>query len=93
MKTVLARYYLTLVGGFLLFILFGFTPLGYRIVGGLYVFVWIIMLLAFYAALWRFKCPRCGSSIVRRYIAFGDRKLWGVSLLPGTRCPSCGLEE
>lgn len=92
-KDVVTRYYMTLIIIFIFFLLFGFTPMGYRIAGSFYIFIWIMLLVVSYFILWQFRCPRCGSSIVKRYIEFGDKKVWGVSLLPGVRCPSCGLDE
>jgi hypothetical protein len=93
MLRVVIAYYITLFFGILAFFLYGFTPLGHEIAGQFYFPMWAILLFSIYFSLWAFKCPRCSSSIIKRSITIGGSEIWGVSLLPGKKCPSCGLDN
>lgn len=92
MFRVIIAYYIILFFGILAFFLYGFTPLGYKIAGQFYLPIWVVLLFSIYFSLWMFKCPRCNSSIIKRNITIGGSEIWGVSLLPDKKCPSCGLE-
>lgn len=87
---MLRRYYLTLIAFFAVAIWYGFfaawplPPLG-----AFFMLGWIAIIAIGYFLLWRFTCTECGHHLIRNKLTFGEKEVWGISLLPPPACPSC----
>lgn len=91
-KSVLRKYYFTLTSALFVMIWYGFFsawPL--PSLRSFFIPGWILILVVSYVLLWRFTCPQCGQHLIYGKLTFGEKELWGTSLLPGSECPSCGL--
>lgn len=79
-----------MVACFALLVWFGWGAWPLPPAGALFVPVWILIALTTYTVLRSFTCSECGLRLISNKMIFGEKEVWGQSLVPPRICPSCG---